>query len=410
MMNKTKKILSVLMILTFCFTTTIYAEKNETEKSETTISKEEKAALKSQAAAQKKAEKEALAAQKAEIAAQKKAEKEAQKKMKEAEKQAQKEAALQKKLSTMSEEERKAYEEKQSQKAQKEAEEAQKKAEKQALAEQKTEEKNQRKAEIKQARAEGKEVVIEAPNGQSLTIPYINVVFDEGLSLTQVTRIIKQTERTNFVFRDVMAGAYMDVKTIGFPGINPIFRIAAYTPLAMTFNYVPQKTLLTNYALDSFLGFEFRHSMLDYLFIDITPGVHMLYQVTDRFSLITLGTELMLTCELPISYNWTILVSGAGSFDYGNFGSNKIIEPYDYTWQLTCDLGVRYTTKMPNKYNYLNQNEQMIKDKKDAKIAKKQAQKEKRAAKKAEAEQKKKAKNEQKLREKEAKQAAKGEQ
>ncbi|MCR5698233.1 MAG: hypothetical protein K6G52_01200 [Treponemataceae bacterium] len=342
-MKNSKKIISILMILAFCFTTSVYAQD-----------------------ADKEAEKAAREAQKAEAAA-KKAEADAQKK------------------------------------AEKEAQAAAKKAEKEA-----------KMAEFKQARDEGKDLVIAAPNGANLTIPYINIVFDEGLSLTQVTRIIKQTDRTNFVFRDVMAGAYMDVKTIGFQDINPIFRIAAYTPLAMTFNYVPQKTLLTNWAVDSFLGFEFRHSMLDYVFIDITPGAHMLYQVTDRFSLLNIGAELMLTCELPIAYNWSILVSGAGSFDYGNFGSNKLAEPYDYVYQFTCDLGVRYTTKAPNKYNYLNQSEQMVKEKKDAKIAKKQAKKqankEKAAAKKAESEQKKKAIQEQKLREKEAKNSAKGEQ
>ena len=61
----------------------------------------------------------------------------------------------------------------------------------------------------------------------------------------------------------------------------------------------------------------------------------------------------MAGCELPIAKRWTILVNGFASLDYGNFGTNKNIEPLNYVWQYQLDLGFRYSKKATNSYSYI---------------------------------------------------------
>ena len=51
---------------------------------------------------------------------------------------------------------------------------------------------------------------------------------------------------------------------------------------------------------------------------------------------------------------YTILVNGLASLDYGNFGSNRDIQPYNLVYNYQLELGVRYSKKKPHQYSYLS--------------------------------------------------------
>ena len=68
--------------------------------------------------------------------------------------------------------------------------------------------------------------------------PYI--VFNEGLTTAWVTRLIKQDNRSNFVFKDFFAGAYFAVETKNMQPMDSVLRLAVYYPLSHKFNRVPQ--------------------------------------------------------------------------------------------------------------------------------------------------------------------------
>ena len=388
----------------------------------------QKIAEKEAALAEKQAAKEAKLAEKEAIQQEKQAEKErlaaekqAEKEAKEAEKKAAQEAALQKKLDAMSEEDRAAYLQKMAEKeaalAEKQAAKEAKLAAKQEAKEQRAAEKQAQSEKIKAAFANPDEngmVTFEASTGYVVTVPKVDIVYEEGLAMSQITRIETQENRSNYVLRDNLVGAYFTVKTSSNQLFNPMMRVAAYTPLNETFNGVPQTVQQRNVALDGFIGLDFRYSVIDFAFLTFAPGLHMAYEYTDRFNYLNTGLEVRGGLELPISYQWTILGGCAVSFDYGNLGSNKYIEPYNYVWQWDLDLGVRYSTKVPNKYNYLHETAQTIQDRADAKAAKKEAKAQAKAEKKAAADEKKAAKKaeaeEKKAAEAERKAAAKSQQ
>ena len=254
--------------------------------------------------------------------------------------------------------------------------------------EEKIAEKESRGQEILKPQDDGS-VTYTAPNGKTMNFPKVAVVFEEGIAMTNVTRIVDQKgERNNYVFVDNLAGAYFLTKTTGLGVANPVGRVAAFIPLSSTFNSVPISSfdLLSNIkkpAIDGFLGLEFRLNFLDYLFLDIQPGFHAFFQLSDRFNYLDLGLQGRLAFELPIAYEWTIVLAGNASWDLGNFGTNRNIEAYDYVWQLGFDLGVRYTTKSPNVYNYINETEELIQVRRDIKNEAKQEKLEKKAAQKA---------------------------
>jgi hypothetical protein len=180
-----------------------------------------------------------------------------------------------------------------------------------------------------------------------------SIVFNEGLAAGFVTRIIKQEKRSNFVFEDTMAGAFFGIRTMDMRPVDFLVRVAAYYPLDFTFNKVPQipKNII-RYAADVFAGVNFAVGW-DFLRFDISPGIHFLLQNSDRWNYAHLGAGLYLGMELPLATRWTILVGGMASFDYGNLGSNRRMEPYDIAYQYQLDLGVRYSKKKPNGFTYL---------------------------------------------------------
>ena len=180
------------------------------------------------------------------------------------------------------------------------------------------------------------------------------VVFDYGLSAAWVTRIQKQTGRSNFVFDYTMVGLYATMETVNIKPCDSILRFAAYYPLLNTFNDVPQiakQPIL--YAFDLAYMPLFRADMWNYVKINFAPGLHVMYQLTDDWHYIQFGLIGLAGVELPLARRWTILANGLASFDYANLGSNRDMFPIDWAWSYQVSLGVRYSKKKENKYSYI---------------------------------------------------------
>lgn len=191
------------------------------------------------------------------------------------------------------------------------------------------------------------------------------VVFDYGLSAAWVTRIQKQTGRSNFVFGHTLAGLYVTMETVNIKPCDSVLRLAAYYPLAYTFNDVPQiakQPIL--YAADLAFMPLFRADMWNYVKINFAPGLHVFYQLTDDWHFIQAGVIGMLGVELPIAKRWTILANGLASFDYANLGSNRDMFPVDWAWTYQVSLGVRYSKKLENKYSYIGSKKKVKAEKK----------------------------------------------
>ncbi|MGP1586832.1 MAG: hypothetical protein ACTTHG_00640 [Treponemataceae bacterium] len=210
-------------------------------------------------------------------------------------------------------------------------------------------------------------------------VPY--VIFDEGLVFSQVTRIIKEEKRSNFIFLDSLVGAECTMRTRNMEPFNSILRLAVLYPISTGFNGVFEKPIMVvQGGIDIFAGIEIKLKMWDIMYFSIVPGLHGLFQVNDRFTHFNGGAGIYANIELPIAYRWTILCGGLLSLDYPNFGNNKFVEPYDFCYQYQIELAVRYTKKDINIHNYLKQTEETVAAW-DKKIADKKA--EKAAAKKA---------------------------
>lgn len=180
------------------------------------------------------------------------------------------------------------------------------------------------------------------------------VMFNEGLAISNVTRIQNQENRSNFVYNDTMAGAYFAIKTQNMMPVNSIIRVAAFYPFYCTFNKVPQASKQTVlYAFDLFAAPVLEANMWQYVRINFAPGLHFLYQLTDTYHLIDLGIGALLGAELPLARRWTILINGIASFDYANLGTNSAMSPIDICYQYQLDLGVRYSKKGENKFSYI---------------------------------------------------------
>ncbi|MBO5235658.1 MAG: hypothetical protein J6B32_00900 [Spirochaetaceae bacterium] len=183
--------------------------------------------------------------------------------------------------------------------------------------------------------------------------PYI--VFNEGLTTAWVTRIIKKENRSNFVFTDFMAGAYFAIETKNMQPLDSIIRFSVYYPISHKFNKVPQaKKNMLNFAFDLVAAPLLQMNMWEYVRINLGLGLHFLYQMGDRWNYINLGAACLAGVELPVAKRWTILLNGNGSWDFGNLGTNRDMEPYDSVWQYQLDLGVRYSRKSENKYSYIH--------------------------------------------------------
>ena len=80
-----------------------------------------------------------------------------------------------------------------------------------------------------------------------------------------------------------------------------------------------------------------------------------MYQLSDEYHYHYLGLGLLAGFDLPVAHRWNIIVNGGFDLDYPNLGTNKHVQPFDYSWQYHFDVGVRYSRKKTNKYSYVRQ-------------------------------------------------------
>lgn len=314
---------------------------------------EAKEAEKKAAAEAKASEKQAKLEEKQALKAEKQAAKDAAK----AEKQAAKDAALQEKLDKMTPEQKAKYDAKQAEKA-------------------------KIKEDIESDRAMRKTTLEET--SKKAEIPYFYFDIEEGLELAQVTRIVLKDDRSNFVFNDTLVGAYVNVKTTGFKFVNPMIKASALMGMGEIFNNMKVSTSTFNWGADFLAGLDYKFSFWDYAYLNFAPAFHLLYQDTDRFNYLNMGIAGYASFEMPLAYHWTIALSGQISYDWGNFGSNALLETYDYVWQKSASIGVRYSGRHVNKYNYIGDSAELLQIKKERVQAFKQAKKDAKATKAAE--------------------------
>lgn len=182
------------------------------------------------------------------------------------------------------------------------------------------------------------------------------VIFNEGVTYSQITRIINQDKysRSNFVWQNHLIGLSLEMQTVNIKPVDSLLRLGLYYPFYYTFNGMeqPAKQPIL-YAFDLFWGPFFQTDMWKYVFINFGIGPHFLYQLSDEYHHVELGGAVLLGIELPIARRWTIISNGLASLDYGNLGSNKYIQPYNIVYNYQVELGVRYSRKKPHKYSYI---------------------------------------------------------
>jgi len=176
------------------------------------------------------------------------------------------------------------------------------------------------------------------------------LLFSEGLTCSWLTRIIKKTERSNFVFEDFLPGLYfrMDLHT---PTIfTPMVRIAALYPAVSTFNKFPQQpNVPLHFGADMNLGVNFKILEFAYFRLNAGPALHLFFLNSERWNYLDLGAAGFIGMELPVSQGWTVICNGFASLDNGNLGANRNMEPFDIAYQYQIDIGVRYSKKLRNK-------------------------------------------------------------
>lgn len=187
------------------------------------------------------------------------------------------------------------------------------------------------------------------------------VMFNEGFAVAQVTRIQTVSGRSNFVWQNDFIGAFFQIQTRNMKPLNSVIRTSVFYPFYNTFNDVkqfPKQTVL--YAFDLFAGPILETDMWKYVRLKFGLGLHYMYQLSDEYHLHYLGGGALAGLELPIEPRWSILLDGTFSLDYPNFGTNSLVQPYDYSWQYQLNLGVRYSVKGKNRYSYIRQSEKSL--------------------------------------------------
>jgi hypothetical protein len=185
------------------------------------------------------------------------------------------------------------------------------------------------------------------------------LLFSEGAACSWLTRIIKQTGRSNFVFDDFLPGLYFRMDLHTTKNITPMARVAVLYPLASTFNQFPQlpKTPL-HFGVDMNLGVNFNILEFEYFRLNAGPALHLFFLNSDRWNYFDLGAAAFVGMELPITQNWTLICNGFASIDDGNLGGNRNMEPIDITYQYQIDIGVRYSKKLKNRTSLFPGNKQ----------------------------------------------------
>lgn len=182
----------------------------------------------------------------------------------------------------------------------------------------------------------------------------VKVVFDEGVSYAQITRVEKLEDRSNFVRENMLIGAYFTTRTIDLPIADLEFDISAYFPIYQAFNGMQQQPRnVMNYAVDSYLGLNESFYWFKYVIITASIGMHYMYHLTDEWHMHYLGLGGTLGLELPISKGWTIVNRNFFSYDNANLGNNKLLQPFYAAYQYHINLGVKYSRRVHNEYSYI---------------------------------------------------------
>lgn len=186
------------------------------------------------------------------------------------------------------------------------------------------------------------------------------IVNNGGVAWASVTRIQKQSNVSNFVWNDKMAGLYYECQSYNLKNfsewlqLNFMGRMAFYYPYRFYFRDVRQfPAQMLVMSMDFFTAPCITFSIKDYVRLNLEPGLHLKYQKSDKFKYWNLGPGVKLDVELPLSPRWTILLGGMFSWDNGNLGSNRDIRNFDYVWEYQCQFGVRYSKHHKNKKSYL---------------------------------------------------------
>jgi hypothetical protein len=167
--------------------------------------------------------------------------------------------------------------------------------------------------------------------------------FAQGAAASWLTRIVDQKERrSNFVFRDFLAGLYFGMELRNIEYIIPTVRIAAYYPFTSTFNQVLQKpTTPLHFGVDFLAGVGFEMELWKFL-VSAGPGLHLFFLNADRWNYLDLGAAAFVGVEFPLNSRWSLLAKGFASLDSGNLGANRLMEPFDIAYQYQVDFGFRY--------------------------------------------------------------------
>jgi hypothetical protein len=177
----------------------------------------------------------------------------------------------------------------------------------------------------------------------------IFLTFSQGATASWLTRIIRQTNRSNFVFRDFLPGLYVNMELQNINYVIPALRLAAYYPLFSGFNEMSQKSKTPlHYSADALTGVKFRLLNTKYLRLNAGPALHLFFLNADRWNYFDLGIAAVAGIELPLTARWTLLADGNASLDNGNLGGNRYMEPFDIAYQYQVDIGFRYSKKMQN--------------------------------------------------------------
>lgn len=182
----------------------------------------------------------------------------------------------------------------------------------------------------------------------------VDVMFDEGVSYAQVTRVEKLEDRSNFVRENMMIGAYFTTKTVGLPLVDLELDVSAYYPFYQAFNGMEQHPRnVVNYAFDSYLAAYYDYDWFKYVIFSGSLGMHYMYQLTDEWHMHYLGLGLTIGFELPVSPGWSIINRNFVSLDNPNLGKNKNIQKFEGCYSYHINLGVRYSRRIRNEYSYI---------------------------------------------------------
>lgn len=222
-----------------------------------------------------------------------------------------------------------------------------------------------------------------------------------GFSWQHVTRIQKNTTRSNFVWEDDMIGAFYACQTGNLP-INWLAKLSVLYPYHSMFNKMEQKSKqVILYAFDLHAGPIWTMDIFEAFKLDLSPAVHYRYQLSDKFHHNDLGLGAMVTAEFPITKKISVLLNGEFTYDFFNLGTNARMQRYDNIFSYNVDLGCRISKRGENKFYYVkNKEEQAIA--KEKRTERQKAAAEKKAERKAKAAEKKEKKAEAKAEYKEA--------